>query len=147
MIHLIDFRSGKASYRNRWVRTRCFEAEQEAGGSLWGGLMDGKGVSLRPGYGAHGRLKESSSTDVIVHAGKAISTFYQCGEGYLLDPETLEQEGVAPWVSLDGISAHPKVDERESMFFNYSKHAPYVHYGVVGPDAKLARPDSSSMTW
>lgn len=140
MIHQIDFHGGTASYRNRWVQTRCFQAEQEAEGSLWGGLMDGKGVSVRPGFGAHGRLKDSSSTDVIVHAGKAISTFYQCGEGYVLDPETLEQSGIAPWVPLDGISAHPKVDDRtgELMFFNYSKCAPFMHYGVVGPNGKLA---------
>ena len=67
-----------------------------------------------------------------------MSTFYQCGEGYVLDPETLEQEGVASWVPLDGISAHPKVDERtgELLFFNYSKHAPYMHYGVVDPQRK-----------
>ena len=25
------------------------------------------------------------------------------------------------------------------MFFNYSKHAPYLHFGVVGPDNKLKR--------
>ena len=30
MIHQIDFRGGKASYRNRFVRTRGFHAEQEA---------------------------------------------------------------------------------------------------------------------
>ena len=140
MIHQIDFRDGKASYRNRFVRTRCFQAEQIAGESLWGGLMDGPGVSKRPGFGAHGRLKDSSSTDVIVHAGKALSTFYQCGEGYVLDPETLEQEGVAPWVPLDGVSAHPKVDDRtgELMFFNYSKHPPYMHYGVVDRTGALA---------
>ncbi len=140
MIHQIDFRSGTASYRNRFVRTRCFQAEQEAGGSLWGGLADRAGTSLRPGYGAHGSLKDSSSTDIIVHAGKAISTFYQCGEGYVLDPETLEQHGMAPWVPIDGISAHPKVDDRtgELMFFNYSKHAPFMHYGVVDRDGKLA---------
>ena len=139
MIHQIDFSGGQASYRNRFVRTRCFEAEQLAGQSLWGGLMDGPKVSTRPGFGAHGRLKDSSSTDVIVHAGKAVSTFYQCGEGYVLDPATLEQAGVAPWVPLDGISAHPKVDDRtgELMFFNYSKHAPYMHYGVVDRDGKL----------
>jgi carotenoid cleavage dioxygenase len=139
MIHQIDFRSGRASYRNRFVRTRCFLAEQEAGGSLWGGLVDRAGTSLRPGFGAHGSLKDSSSTDIIVHAGKAISTFYQCGEGYVLDPETLEQQGVAPWVPLDGISAHPKVDDRtgELMFFNYSKHAPFMHYGVVDRAGKL----------
>lgn len=139
MIHQIDFRGGNATYRNRFVRTRCFEAEQIAGQSLWGGLMDGPGVSLRPGFGAHGRLKDSSSTDITVHAGRAISTFYQCGEAYLLDPETLDQGGVASWVPLDGISAHPKVDDRtgELMFFNYSKHAPYMHYGVVDQDDRL----------
>ena len=139
MIHQIDFRGGKASYRNRFVRTRCFEAEQEHQASLWGGLADRSGTSLRPGFGAHGGLKDSSSTDIIVHAGKAISTFYQCGEGYVLDPATLETEGVAPWVPLEGISAHPKVDERtgELMFFNYSKHAPYMHYGVVDRAGRL----------
>jgi carotenoid cleavage dioxygenase len=139
MIHQISFCAGKASYRNRWVRTRCFQAEQEAGDSLWGGLMDKPGTSKRPGFGAHGGLKDSSSTDIIVHAGKALSTFYQCGEGYLLDPETLEPLGLAPWVPLDGISAHPKVDTRTSelMFFNYSKHAPYMHYGVVDRHERL----------
>jgi carotenoid cleavage dioxygenase len=139
MLHQIDFHGGRASYRNRWIRTRGFQAEQEAGGSLWGGLMDGPGVSLRPGFGAHGGLKDTASTDVVVHAGKAISTFYQCGEAYALDPETLEQIGVSPWAPLDGVSAHPKVDETtgELMFFNYSTHAPFMHYGVVGPDGRL----------
>ena len=140
MIHQIDFHNGRASYRNRWVRTRCFDAEQTAGGSLWGGLMDSPGTSLRPGFGAHGGLKDSSSTDIVVHAGQAISTFYQCGEGYVLDPVTLDQLGIAPWVPLDGISAHPKVDQRtgELLFFNYSKHAPYMHYGVVDAQGQLA---------
>ena len=133
MLHQISFRDGVATYRNRFIRTRCFQAEQDAGGSLWGGLADMPDVSRRPGFGAHGGLKDSASTDVIVHAGKAIATFYQCGEGYVVDPETLETEGVAPWVPLDGISAHPKVDGAtgELLFFNYSKHAPYMHYGVV----------------
>jgi carotenoid cleavage dioxygenase-like enzyme len=140
MIHQIDFSGGKASYRNRWVRTRCFQANRMRAARFGAGLMDRTGTGKRPGFGAHGGLKDSSSTDIIVHAGKAVSTFYQCGEGYVLDPETLEQEGVASWVPLNGISAHPKVDERtgELLFFNYSKHAPYMHYGVVGPDGKLA---------
>lgn len=139
MIHQISFANGTATYRNRFIRTRCFEAEQIAGGSLWGGLMDGDAVSKRPGFGAHGGLKDSASTDVIVHAGKAIATFYQCGEGYILDPETLDQSGVASWVPLDGVSAHPKVDEEtgELLFFNYSKSAPYMHYGVVDASGKL----------
>jgi carotenoid cleavage dioxygenase-like enzyme len=139
MLHQISFANGKADYRNRWVRTRGFEAEQEAGQSLWGGLMDGPGVSTRPGFGAHGGLKDTASTDVVVHGGRAISTFYQCGEAYSLDPETLEQLGVAPWAPLDGVSAHTKIDEAtgELLFFNYSKHAPYMHYGVVDRHGKV----------
>lgn len=139
MIHQIAFQGGRTSYRNRFVRTRCFEEEAAAGQSLWGGLADRPGTSLRPGYGAHGGLKDSSSTDIVVHAGKAISTFYQCGAGWQLDPETLAQLGPAPWVPGDGISAHPKVDERtgELMFFNYSKLAPYMHYGVVDRSGAL----------
>jgi carotenoid cleavage dioxygenase-like enzyme len=139
MIHQIAFANGQATYRNRFIRTRCFGAEQDAGAALWGGLADPPGVSRRPGFGAHGGLKDAASTDVVVHAGKALATFYQCGEGYLLDPETLENEGVAPWVPIDGISAHPKVDEAtgELLFFNYSKHPPYMHYGVVDADGQL----------
>lgn len=133
MIHQIAFSGGRASYRNRFVRTRCFEAEQEAGRSLWGGLADPPSLSVRPGYGAHGSLKDNASTDVVVHAGKLYSTFYQCGEAYALDPLTLDDLGIAPWAPIDGVSAHCKVDEAtgELLFFNYSKHAPYMHYGVV----------------
>ncbi len=139
MIHSISFADGKAEYRNRFVRTKAFQAEQEVNHALWAGLMERPDKSLRPGWGAHGSLKDASSTDVIVHAGKILSTFYQCGDGYRLDPYTMEQYGAESWVPLDGISAHPKLDEAtgELLFFNYSKHAPYMHYGVVGADNKL----------
>lgn len=139
MIHAISFAGGRASYRNRFVRTRCFAAEQQANQSLWGGLMDPPGTSLRPGFTAHGGVKDASSTDVVVHGGKILSTFYLCGEAYTLDPETLEQGGIAHWVPIDGISAHPKVDEAsgELLFFNYSTHAPYMHYGVVDRKGRL----------
>jgi len=139
MIHMISFLDGKAEYRNRFVHTKGFVAEREAGHSLWAGLMEPTSRSTRPGWGAQEWLKDSSSTDVIVHAGQVLSTFYQCGEGYRLDPYTLEQFGTESWVPLDGISAHPKLDEQtgELLFFNYSKHAPYMHYGVVGPDNRL----------
>ena len=36
MIHQVNISGGKASYRNRFVRTHCFEAEQIAGQSLVG---------------------------------------------------------------------------------------------------------------
>lgn len=139
MIHIMAFRDGKASYRNRFVRTKGLMAEIEAGRPLWAGIAGNPADSTRPGWGAHERIKDASSTDVVVHAGQILSTFYQCGEGYRLDPYTLDQFGTEGWVPLDGISAHPKVDEAtgELLFFNYSTHAPYMHYGVVGPDNRL----------
>jgi len=139
MIHQIDFQQGKASYRNRWVRTRGFVAEQEAGGSLWGGFADPPTLSRRPGVGFLGTLKDASSTDIVVHAGKALSMFYFCGEGYRLDPLTLETLGIEGWVPIDGISAHAKVNEAtgELYFFNYSARPPFMHYGVVDKHNRL----------
>ena len=39
MLHSMSFRDGQATYRNRFVRTEGFLAEQEAGHSLWTGLI------------------------------------------------------------------------------------------------------------
>lgn len=139
MIHQISIQNGKADYRNRWVRTRGFAAEQEAERSLYAGLMEPVSRSERRGQCVHPGLKDASSTDVVVHAGMVLSTYYQCGEGYRLDPSTLETIGIERWTPIDGISAHPKVDEHtgELLFFNYSLHAPYMHYGVVDRHNKL----------
>lgn len=139
MVHMISFKNGEVSYRNRFVQTKGLSAEMEAGKRLWAGLMENPSLSSRPGWGAHGSIKDASSTDVVVHAGKALTSYYQCGEGYRMDPFTLEQLGIPAWSPLDGISAHMKVDEAtgEMLFFNYSKHAPYMHYGVVNRHDKL----------
>jgi carotenoid cleavage dioxygenase-like enzyme len=133
MIHMVGFRDGKAFYRNRFVRTDGLLAENEAGGPLWAGIAERAGQSTRDGWGARGRMKDSSSTDIVVHNGIALSSFYQCGDLYRLDPLTLETLGKSPWTPSCGVSAHTKVDDHtgELLFFNYSTEAPYLHYGVV----------------
>ncbi|MBL8385434.1 MAG: carotenoid oxygenase family protein [Burkholderiales bacterium] len=141
MLHMMRFKDGRAEYRNRAIRTTGFEAERAAGHSLWAGLMEPPAKS-RPGWGAHGFLKDASSTDVVVHAGRALTTYYQCGDAYRLSATTLEQYGPETWgggYPREGVSAHCKVDEHtgELLFFNYSKRAPYMHYGVVGRDNVL----------
>lgn len=139
LLHSIVFQNGKADYRNKFIRTEGFQIEQKFNSSKWAGLMERPGTSILPGWGAQGCLKDTSSTDVVVHAGKALTTFYQCGDGYNCDPVTLDSAGKVPWAPVEGVSAHTKVDLRtgELLFFNYSKQAPYMHYGVVGPDNKL----------
>ena len=99
--------------------------EQQAGRSLSAGIAENPDVSTRPdGWGARGRMKDAASTDVIVHAGVAVASFWQCGDLYLLDPLTLDDLGKCSWggsfPAEAGVSAHTKVDDHtgELLFFN-----------------------------
>src|SRR5262249_37154470 len=94
MLHMIAFGGGEATYRNRLARRDGFIAEQAAAESLWAGLLAAPTDAKRDdGWGARGRMKDASSTDVVVHNGRAITSFYQCGELYAHDPRTLEPLG------------------------------------------------------
>lgn len=139
MVHMVGFRDGKAFYRNRFVRTDGLAEENAAGGPLWPGIAEPVELARRDhGWGARTLMKDASSTDVIVHRGVALTSHYQCGDLYRMDPCTGEDLGKEDWhggFPTDwGVSAHPKVDDRtgELMFFSYSKQAPYLRYGVVG---------------
>jgi carotenoid cleavage dioxygenase len=144
MVHIVGFRDGKAFYRNRFIRTDGFAAENAAGGPLWPGLAEPLQLSKREtGWGARTLMKDASSTDVIVHRGTALTSFYQCGDLYRVDPysgDTIGKESFNGGFPFDwGVSAHPKIDDRtgDLLFFNYSKQAPYMHYGVVDANNDL----------
>jgi carotenoid cleavage dioxygenase len=143
MIHSMYFSNGAAEYRNRFIRTQGLLAELDAGGPLWSGLAESPLVAPRQdGWGARTRMKDASSTDVIVHNGVALTSFYQCGDLYRLDPVSLADDGREAWNGKfpdAGVSAHTKVDEAtgELMFFNYQTTYPYMHYGVVSPTGDL----------
>lgn len=144
MIHAISFREGHAEYRNRFIRTEGLAAELEAGAPQWAGLAESPLKSPRQdGWGARTRMKDASSTDVVVHNGVALTSFYQCGDLYQLNPITLEDQGRATWNGAFpdcGVSAHTKVDEStgELLFFNYQTEYPYMHYGVLSATGDLA---------
>ncbi|MBK9035432.1 MAG: carotenoid oxygenase family protein [Myxococcales bacterium] len=135
MVHAIRLGGGRASYRNRAVRTAGLAAEDAAGGPLWAGIIEPPARSVRDGWGARGRMKDASSTDVIVHAGAALTTFYQGGDVYAHDPVTLAERGVAAWSGAFpwGVSAHPKLDPAtgELLVWSYGTTAPYLRYGVI----------------
>ena len=143
MLHSIGFANGEAKYRNRFVRTEGFLAEQDAKRSLWAGITEHpSNATADHGWGARTMMKDNASTDVIVHRGEALASFYQCGELYRLDPHSLETKGVTRWDGFfpeEGVSAHPRIDEHtgELLFFNYGPDAPYMHYGVVSADGEL----------
>ena len=143
MLHMMRFGGGRAEYRNRFVRTVGFEPSKLPVTRCGAGFSGAPSNPYATTAGARGRMKDASSTDVVVHAGRALTSFYQCGDLYGLDPSTLEQLGPETWngeFPADwGISAHQKVDEHtgEMLVFNYAKKAPYMHYGVVDADNEL----------
>ena len=135
MVHAVQFDHGKVSYRNRWVQTAGLQEERAAGHSLWKGLKEPMRQD-RPDQ----PLKNTANTDVKYHAGRLVTMWYRSGMPYALDPVTLETLGTADYDgAFEKISAHSRPDEHtgELMFFDYSLTAPYMQYGVIGPDRKL----------
>jgi carotenoid cleavage dioxygenase-like enzyme len=135
MLHAVRFDHGRVSYRNRWVRTRGLAEEQAAGQALWKGIKEAF-RSDRPDE----PLKNTSNTDVKYHAGRLLTMWYRSGMPYEVDPETLATMGQADHGGcIDRISAHSRPDEHtgELVWFDYGLEAPYMRYGVIGPDRQL----------
>jgi carotenoid cleavage dioxygenase len=136
MLHAVHLEDGRASYRNRWVRTRAFLAEEQAGEALW------TGVTERPDFtNPRGPFKDSSNTDVVFHAGRLMTLWWLGGEPYLVHLPSLETCGTESWGGrMKTVSAHPKVDAEtgEMMIFDHKPFPPYLTYGVVGRTGELA---------
>jgi len=136
MINGIWFRDGKASYRNRWIRTKAYEMEKEKGTSIWPGVLGPFDFNL-----PIAPIKDSANTDLVYYNHNLIALWYESGEPYILDPLTLESKGVE---TLNGqltvsISAHAHMDLRtgDFLYFSYGDDAPYMHYGVVKPNGEV----------
>jgi carotenoid cleavage dioxygenase len=139
MIHAVHLENGKARYRNRWVRTKAFEAESAAGKGLWTGVMENPADN--PFGNTHGLgLKDNANTDVVFHRGRILATWYLCGSPYAVDPLSLETLGAEDFLGtlVGDMMAHPKVDEAtgELFWFDYGPRPPYLRYGVIGADGK-----------
>ena len=141
MVHSAQFKDGGVCYRNKWIKTKALEIELDQGKSIWPGLMDSPDRKLKTSWGSDLWLKDNSNTDISIHAGKAVSTFYQCGDAYTLDPVTLETLGKLDLKSSGArqMSAHCLTDEDNGdlLFFDYAVKPPYMSYGVFNKEAEL----------
>ncbi len=126
-------------YRNRWVRTAKWHAENAAGHALAGGFGP-------PPEGGRDFADEGiANTNIVWHAGRLLAL----EEAHLpieVDPTSLHTRGVQTFGgALEGpFTAHPKIDPRtgELVFFGYSVAGPLtpgMSFGVVGPDGRVAR--------
>ena len=137
MLHALRFGDGKASYRNRWIGTDALSRDVAAGRSLWKGVIEP--VAGNP---TDMPLKDTANTDVICFRGSLLATWYLSGTPYSIDPSSLATTGVEDFGATlpCRMSAHAKVDEStgELLFFDYGPSRPWMRYGVVGADGRLA---------
>lgn len=113
MISAIAFDQGRAHFRNRFVRTEGFVAEQQAGKILYRGVF---GTQKPGGWLANAfdfKLKNIANTQVIYWGGKLLA-LWEAAEPHCLDPKTLDTLGLD---LLDGalqpgapFAAHPRID-------------------------------------
>lgn len=137
MVHGVTLRGGRASYRNRWIRTRGYLAEQEAGRPLWSGINE-RPLPDSPG----GPIKDTANTHLIVWNRQLLATWWLTGKPMALTAPGLETVGPARAGDreLPRMAAHPKVDPRtgELVFMGYDPfRAPYLSVGVVRPDGAV----------
>ncbi|MEW4568150.1 carotenoid oxygenase family protein [Tautonia sp. JC769] len=138
MLHGVLLRGGRASYRNRWVRTRGFVEERESGRAIWGGLGDPPNPALL----AQGKpmFKNAANTSVVWHDGKFLA-LWEGGEPHVISVPDLGTVGPHDFAGRlrHAFTAHPKIDpETGEMFcFGYQPVRPYLQYSVVDAGGTL----------
>ncbi|MBX3497265.1 MAG: carotenoid oxygenase family protein [Parvibaculum sp.] len=143
MIHAIHVEGGKASYRNRWVRTEQYEAQRKAGERR---ISMAFGEAPLPG--TENIKRNVANTNVVWHAGKLMA-LDEGSSPVAMDGDTLETTG--SW-NFEGkyngpMTAHPKFDPKtgEMIFFGYmaaGPGTPDISYQVVDRDGKLTRSET-----
>jgi carotenoid cleavage dioxygenase len=140
MLHAFTLENGKASYRNRWVRTPKWQAEHDAGRALF----EGWGMPRADAPPATVHDGGSANTNVVWHGGKLLAL----EEAHLpteVDPRTLATRGYCDFDRAIGrFTAHPKIDPTtgEMIFFSYNAGGPFsaaMSYGAVGRDGVVTR--------
>src|SRR3984885_4398438 len=142
MLHAFHLENGRASYRNRWVRTPKWQAEHEAGRALFGGF--GQKLPDAPAALADGGV---ANTNIIFHGGKLLAL----EEQHLpteIEPGTLATRGYCNFDGAIGgpFTAHPKIDPvtGELFFFGYNAggyFTPSLSFGSIDAKGHVTRFD------
>jgi len=113
MVCAVAFQNGRAHFRNRYIKTAGYLAEQKAGKILYRGVFgtDKPGGWLSNVFDL--KLKNIANTNIIYWGGKLLA-LWEAAEPHRLDPATLETIGLEYLDGLlqpgDAFGAHPWVD-------------------------------------
>lgn len=136
MLHGVMLRAGRASYRNRWVRTKGLLLERKRGKAVWAGALE------RPQFDhPDGPTKSTANTALAWHAGRLLALQDQ-GEPYEIDAPGLDTRGPYTFGRRlrHALCAHPKLDPQsgELCAFGASPIArPHLAYSTVAADGEL----------
>ena len=123
MVHAVYFENGKAEYRNRYIRSRDFNADEA-------GVLKRAGIFSDAADDGNATVyKDTANTDIVCHAGEMMALWYVSGRPVRMHPRTLEtlREETFGGRLPNNISAHSKVDVRtgELLFFDYALYEPW----------------------
>lgn len=138
MLHAFHLENGRASYRNRWVRTPKWQLEHEAGEALIGTFGNPRWTDPR-----HLRFDSTiANTNVVWHGGRLLA-LEEAHQPFEIDPASLAPRGYHGWNGKVGrFTAHPKLDPRtgEMIAFAYAaggRFTPEIDYIAVNADGSL----------
>jgi carotenoid cleavage dioxygenase-like enzyme len=145
MLHGVRIRDGRASYRNRYIRTQGWKAENECGKALYGSFLDPPNVPVmlrlfRNSLKRLAMVKNTANTALIHHDGRLLA-LWETGEPHEIQLPDLDTVGPYKYGGKlkHRFTAHPKVDpvSGEMLFFGYSPFRPCVSYSVVNAQGQL----------
>lgn len=130
---------GTVSHRARFVGTRKWQLEQEAGRFL----MPAFGSVPPDSQGLRGPDDMNAANTSVMMLNGELMALWEGGSGWRIDPDTLESRGPKRWAGeLDGLpfSAHPKVDP-DGTVWNFGQAASHdmLVLWQIGPDGALQR--------
>jgi carotenoid cleavage dioxygenase len=146
MLHGVRIRGGRASYRNRYIRTAGWKAERAAGKALFGSFLDQPDLVntlmrvLRNLLMGAPVMKNTANTALVCHDGRLLA-LWEAGAPHEIQVPGLET--VSPYTFGGKLkhpfTAHPKVDPAtgEMLFIGYSPLKSNVQYGVVSARGEL----------
>jgi carotenoid cleavage dioxygenase-like enzyme len=160
MMHAISISEGKVQYRNRWVRTPKFQAEDAAGSAVFDYVLPERFPILATGLeitrdnpASRGFAQGSCNTSLSLHDGYLLAW----GEGQStptkIDPTNLDTIGFPDWTTALGDSLTPKVTEHgfggghprvcpltgEVLFYTIAVTEPFLTIHIFDPTLETLR--------
>lgn len=147
MVHGVHLEDGKASYRNRYVRTAAWKKEHAAGKSLYPSVLDPIDWKHTAQSILSGELPvpNRANTAFVWHHGKLLALWEGGVPHEISLPElgTVGEYTFAKQLSHN-FTAHPKVDPEtgELIFFGYQAIPPYLQHSVADASGRITHTTS-----